>query len=77
MDLENSALYSLGEFEYSDATGRLGSFLGDLLSYNVIFCLNIVSFQDKGNFHLTEKWLNISWPNTASLCDIYGSRRYD
>lgn len=35
----------------------VGSFLGDLSFHNVVFCPNIVHFQDKCNFHLTKNSL--------------------
>lgn len=52
MSLENNALYSLGGFEYDDAMVMLGSFLSDLLSSRVIFCLSVVSLK---YFYFTEK----------------------
>lgn len=37
-------LFILWEFEYCDAMGMLGSFLGDLPSHNVMFYLNVINF---------------------------------
>lgn len=53
--------------------GMLGSFLGDLPSHNVIFCPNVVNFQDKGNFHLIKNSLTFFgqiYPRCMTLMEV-------